>query len=288
MNQPAPAPRFLPEAPGIARVLSSTRLTPDSATEVRHLVLDLDGLDCPYLEGQSLGILIPPLPDRGHGSKLRFYSIASPRAGDDGAGRTVSLCVKRMVLVDPQTGAEHPSAASDYLCGVRPGDSLAIAGPFGSTLLLPEDPATHLILVATGTGIAPFRGFLGHIFGPAGNWTGEVHLFLGARSAAECLYRDEIEAHAARPNFFAHFAFSAEEQTAEGHRAHVHHRMAEQMDRLWALLDQPSTHLYLCGKKGMEPPIEQALEQRAHRDRISWRAFHRMLQDTGRLRVETY
>src|SRR3954471_7701304 len=46
-------------APGIARVVSNERLTPPGHDDVRHVVLDLDGLDYRYLEGQSLGVLAP-------------------------------------------------------------------------------------------------------------------------------------------------------------------------------------------------------------------------------------
>jgi ferredoxin--NADP+ reductase len=53
-------------APGIARVVSNERLTPAGCDDVRHLVLDLAGLDYRYLEGQSLGIIPPGVDERGH------------------------------------------------------------------------------------------------------------------------------------------------------------------------------------------------------------------------------
>src|SRR2546430_1016703 len=93
-------------APGIARVVLNERLTPPGHDEVRHLVLDLDGLDYCYLEGQSLGILVPGTDARGRAHKLRLYSIASTRLGDDGQGRTAALCVKRVLYHDPATGQE--------------------------------------------------------------------------------------------------------------------------------------------------------------------------------------
>jgi ferredoxin--NADP+ reductase len=39
-----------------------------------------------------------------------------------------------------------------------------VAGPSGKTMLLPEDHSTDIIMVATGTGIAPFRAFLHRLF----------------------------------------------------------------------------------------------------------------------------
>src|SRR5262249_9368769 len=153
----------------------------------------LDGLDYRYLEGQSLGVLTPGLDERGRAIKLRLYSIASTHMGDNGRGKTASLCVKRVVYDDPDTGEEHRGVASNYLCDLTPGDPVSITGPSGKHLLLPGDPASNLILVATGTGIAPFRAFLRRIFLERPDWTGAVYLVFGVRTQAECLYRDELE-----------------------------------------------------------------------------------------------
>ena len=40
---------------------------------------------------------------------MRLYSIASTRYGDDGDGRTVSLCVRRATVIGPATGKEDPA-----------------------------------------------------------------------------------------------------------------------------------------------------------------------------------
>src|SRR5262249_41762506 len=154
---------------------------------------DLSELDFRFLEGQSLGVLPPGVDERGRPHKLRLYSIASTRLGDDGRGTSVSLCVKRVLDRDPTTGLEHRGVASHYLCDLRPGDEVQVTGPAGKTFLLPDNPGTDLILVATGTGIAPFRAFLHRLYGELPRWTGTVWLFFGVRTEAECLYRDELE-----------------------------------------------------------------------------------------------
>ncbi|RUL87755.1 ferredoxin reductase domain-containing protein [Tautonia sociabilis] len=287
-DRPVPQSRYKPEAPGLARVVSSTRLTPDHAPEVRHVVLDLGGLDYPFLEGQSLGVLTPGVDDRGHASRLRLYSIASGRQGEDGSGRLAAICVKRVVRRDPQTGAILPGAASNFLCDARPGDEILVTGPVGTSFLLPDDPRSNLILAATGTGVSPFRGFLRRVFVEHPGWTGQVRLFFGARSAAECLYADEFASYRDRPNFRVSYALSGEQQTADGQRMHVHHRMEERIEELWDLLDREETLLFICGKKGMEDQIEAVLRRRADRDGISWPAFRRVLLDSGRLLIETY
>jgi ferredoxin--NADP+ reductase len=284
-----PAPRYQTDNPGIARVASNVRLTPEGVAEIRHLVLDLSGLDYAYREGQSLGIIIPGVEDRGHASTVRFYSIASARGGEAGQEGLVAICVKRVMVEDPDTGTLRGSPSSEFLCNAQPGAEVAVTGPFGRSFVLPDDPRSNLILAATGTGVSPFRGFLSRLFVEHGDWIGQVRLFEGARSAGECLYRSEFDAYQRdHPNFRVYYALSREENATGGARMYVHHRMEEQIEEVWAMLDRQETFLYICGIKGMEDHIERVLQHRADRDGISWSDFRRVLQDSGRLLVETY
>jgi ferredoxin--NADP+ reductase len=279
--------RYRVSAPGIARVRSNERLTPIGCDEVRHIVLDLAGLDYRYREGQSLGVLAPGVDPRGRPQKLRLYSIASSRLGDDGGGTMASLCVKRVVYPDPLTSEEHRGVASNFLCDLKPGDEVAITGPVGTHFVLPEDPATDLILVATGTGIAPFRAFLGHIYRERTDWTGAVCLFFGVRTAAECLYRKELDSDLDRPGFERIYAFSREQQTGDGRRMYVQHRMAERMDMLRDRLEHRQAVLYVCGLRGMEEGIASVLDAPDSRGGASPTSYH-ALRKAGRIRVETY
>jgi|SRR5579864_149178 len=275
-------------APAIARVASNERLTPADRDDVRHIVLDLDGINYRYVEGQSIGVLPPGVDERGRPYKLRLFSIASTRHGDDGSGKSASLCVKRVVFQDPATKEEHHGVASNFLCDRRPGDKIAITGPSGKILLLPDDPASHLILVATGTGIAPFRAFLRRIYGELPEWTGQVYLIFGVRTATECLYRQELESCLDRPACHFITAFSREQTTPDGKRLYVQHRVAERIDELWNLLRQEKSYLYICGLKGMEQGIVAVFENHAKAIGVDWPSFHRSIEEDGRLLVETY
>ena len=155
-------------------------------------------LGCP---GQSLSV-IPPGTDlvSGRNNKPRLYSIASTRYGDLLDGNTISLCVRRAEYFDPITGQKDPAkkgVCSNFLCDVRPGDQVSVAGPVGKTMLLPKDPAKDVIMIATGTGIAPFRGFMHrlftentlarHMFG------GSAWLVLGVPVSGGLLYKEEFD-----------------------------------------------------------------------------------------------
>jgi ferredoxin--NADP+ reductase len=273
-------------SPGVARVLSNTRLTPADREDVRHIVFDLSGLEYRYVEGQSMGVLPPGVDLHGLRHKLRLYSIATSRSGDDGCGTSTSLCVKRLIFHDPVTDVEHRGIASNYLCDLRPGDEVLVTGPAGNMFLLPEDPDANLILVATGTGIAPFRAFLRRIYGELPAWSGQVRLFFGVRAEADCLYLEEFESYLGRPGYRHSFAFSREQKTPDGHRLYVQHRMAECLDELMELFNRGNTYLYICGLKGMETGIEPLFNADVNGDASM--TLYRAMRNSGRILVETY
>ncbi|MDX2035388.1 MAG: FAD-binding oxidoreductase [Isosphaeraceae bacterium] len=290
MTFPADVPLNLyrVSSPGRARVVSNTRLTPEGCDEVRHLVFDLRGLDYRFLEGQSMGVLTPGVNEKGQPNKLRLYSIASTRNGDDGSGNTASLCVKRVVYSDPETGEERRGIASNYLCDLEPGEEVAVTGPSGRTFLLPEDPDADLVFVATGTGIAPFRAFLRRIFLESTGRRGRVTLIFGVRTRTECLYLDELEEFRRFPNFQLWTAFSREETTADGKRLYVQHRIAQHVEEIWKQLERDHGLLYICGLKGMETGINEVLERHAGSVGSSWTDLAARLDAAGRLHIETY
>ena len=165
-----------------------------------------------------------------------------------------------MLYRDPATGEEQHGVASNFLCDLTPGDSVAVTGPAGKTFLLPDDPSSNLMMLATGTGIAPYRAFLKRIYEELPTWTGQVWLFFGVRTEAECLYREELDAFRSRPGYHVAYAFSREQQTVDGRHMYVQHRMIENLDEIYSLLLRDNTYLYICGLKGMEGGTFNALE----------------------------
>lgn len=275
-------------SPGVARLKSNVRLTPDDVDDVRHIDIDLGGLNYRYLEGQSLGVLAPGTDEKGKPHKLRLYSIASTRLGDDRQGNSAALCVKRVVYNDPETGETRRGVASNFLCDLQPGDTVRVTGPAGKAFLLPPNPSSNLIMVATGTGIAPFRGFLKQIFEERNDWTGKVYLFFGVRTQRESLYQEELEQLAARTGYRLVLAFSREQKNPEGGRMYVQHRIAELAPEIWPLLSEESTFTYICGLKGMEAGIDAVLGEVASAHGKDWEQVRDVLADEGRYLVETY
>ncbi len=96
--------------PFIGKILSSQKIVgPTAAGEINNVVIDHRG-ELPYWEGQSYGVLptgIDPKKNKPYG--VRLYSIASTRYGDDKLGKTTTLCIRRAIYVDPETGKEDPA-----------------------------------------------------------------------------------------------------------------------------------------------------------------------------------
>ena len=163
-----PVNTFKNKAPFTGKVVSTKRIVGPKATgETCHIIIDHEG-DFPYWEGQSWGVIPPGTREKdGKPHSVRLYSIASSRYGDDMTGKTGSLCVRRATYWCPELQAEDPAkkgVCSNFLCDTKPGDEIQMTGPAGKVMLMPEeDPTTDYIMVATGTGIAPYRLSLIHI-----------------------------------------------------------------------------------------------------------------------------
>lgn len=94
----------------------------------------------------------------------------------------------------PRAGRAGLRRAGAHACSRPPVG--ARAGPTGKILLMPEDPNAVFIMVATGTGIAPYRAFLRRMFMedvPTYKFTGLAWLFMGVANSDAKLYVDEFQ-----------------------------------------------------------------------------------------------
>jgi ferredoxin--NADP+ reductase len=65
-------------------------------------------------------------------------------------------------------------------------------------------------------------------------------------------------------------------------------RVAEHADELWKLIQQDNTHTYICGLKGMEGGIDEALSAAAAKDGVTWSDYQKQMKKNERWHVETY
>jgi ferredoxin--NADP+ reductase len=275
-------------APLPVLVLSNRRLTPlDCANDVHHVVVQVPPGAYPFLEGQSAGFAPPGLNSRGRPNVPRLYSIACDRDGDDGSGRTVAMCVKRVRYVT-ESGDDGWGLASNMLCDAQPGDVLQMTGPAGRDFVMHDEPALNHVLIATGTGIAPFRAFAQRREKWPVPLRGQMWLFFGVQTQQDALYGDEWAQFATDPRFHISYAFSREQKTADGHRVYVQERIREAGPDLLHLVRSPRTHVYICGIKGMETGVEEAMTDLALQSGLMWQQVRDELRIQGRWHVEVY
>ncbi len=285
---------YRPNKPYIGKCIENYPLVADDGIGiVQHLTFDISGGDLRYLEGQSIGIIPPGIDAKGKPHKLRLYSIASTRHGDHLDDKTVSLCVRQLEYKHPETGETIYGVCSTYLCAIDIGDDIAITGPVGKEMLLPDDEEATIVMLATGTGIAPFRAYLWRMFKEQHEnykFKGFAWLIFGIPTTENILYKEELEQLAAEfpENFRLTYAISREQKNVEGGRMYIQHRVAEHAEELWNLMQKSNTHTYMCGLKGMEDGIDEALTAMAAKHDANWSDFQKQMKKAERWHVETY
>ena len=231
-----------------------------NAREAKALRALQDGDDGAEPDGADLLDLIeafpsarPPIADLVRSLpalKPRLYSIAS---APEAAPGEVHLCVS--VVRTERRGRVRPGVASAYLADHATDGRRVLATVTTSHFRLPSDPATSVIMIGPGTGIAPFRAFLqsrAHQPAPGPAW-----LFFGDQHAdRDYLYRPEIEAWQADGTLsHVSLAFSRDQKQ----KVYVQDRMREDAADLWRWL-QGGAHVYVCGDASrMARDVDHAL-----------------------------
>jgi CDP-4-dehydro-6-deoxyglucose reductase len=168
--------------------------------------------------------------------RWRSYSIANLCESE-----TIELCISRV----------PKGSASTYLFDqVERGSSITYKGPLGAFVLPSEMPST-LIMICTGTGVAPFRSMIQAIANRSVVNT-EVHLVYGTRTAESILYEEEfIELEQCCNWFNYHVALSREPYKGyQGYVHNVYYRIST--------CEQGDTKYYLCGWQNM---IDEAVDK---------------------------
>ena len=192
------------------------------APEVNHCVFDIEGTDrFDFTPGQFVSLHAPI-----DGKDItRAYSLAAPPNGS-----RIELCLNRVA----------DGHFSPYLFALSPGDSVDLTGPFG--YFVPRPIARTNILIATGTGIAPYRAMLPSLI-ESGR---PITMIFGTRYEETLLYRQEWEnweKHNGNFRFWPTLSRAGDGWT--GRRGYVQAHLAE------ALGGSVDADVFVCGLRAM-------------------------------------
>ncbi|MCB1707150.1 MAG: hypothetical protein KDI10_00260 [Halioglobus sp.] len=246
-----------------ARVLSSQRITPaNSSEEVREIVLEVEREHFDYQPGQSIGVIVSGDHPQGHKHHFRLYSVADTPPSTAGKPR-VTLCVKRCNYIDEYSGERYEGISSNYLCDRREGDVITINGPFGIPFEVPQDRATDLLLIGMGTGIAPFRALIKHIYQDVKDWQGRVRLFYGAQSGLELLYmneeKDDFSQYYDQATFEAFQALSPRPNWADP--IAMDYALEQRSEEILSMLENPHTRVYVAGRADILDTLDRVFSR---------------------------
>jgi CDP-4-dehydro-6-deoxyglucose reductase len=213
----------------IARLISVRALSP----EVKHFVFEApEAASLDFAPGQFVSFV-----NEVNGRPVtRAYSLAAPPDGN-----RFELCLN---LVEG-------GLFSPVLFALRPGDVVNFNGILGTFTLRP--PVRDTIFVATGTGIAPFRGMLMDAF--ARKLTPSFTLIFGARYEHGLVFAGEFRAmEQAQPNFRFVPAVTRPSASWTGRTGRVQPLLLETIG------ERRDLDVYLCGMKAMIDETRQQLK----------------------------
>jgi CDP-4-dehydro-6-deoxyglucose reductase, E3 len=204
------------------------------APEVRHFEFEAVGLDrLDFVPGQFVSLTA----DVEGKPITRAYSLASAPNGTN----RFELCLNCV----------EGGRLSPRIFAMQPGDRMAMSAPLGTFTL--REPARDSILIATGTGITPFRSYLRAFLAKGAP---QFTLLLGARYEAHLLYRQEFEAMAQQhPQFRFWPTLSRPEPSWYGRSGHVQAHLAE------AIGGRTDVDFYLCGLAQMVDDVRAMLKE---------------------------
>lgn len=227
--------------------LLNVKLFSSRVSLIRDLTHDIKEINLELLEpseivhhpGQYIQVEAPG-PD---GVVHRAYSISS----------SVSETNKVQLIVRLVPGG----IASTYLHNLKEGDPVTFTGPYGE-FRLSADPATEIVLVGGGCGMAPVKDIA---YSALEKWPDRrIHLFFGARTTEDVFYLKEFEdLREKHPNFNPVYALSdplGEAEKWDGETGFIH----LSVDKY--LKDQARRQAFLCGPPPMIEAVTEILEEK--------------------------
>ena len=203
------------------------------APGTRHFEFEAIDWEAAFVPGQFLSVTATV----GEDEITRAYSIASPPDG-----KRFAFCANLV-----QDGRLSP-----FLFLLKPGDEINFKGPYGAFIL--RRPVSDSILVATGTGIAPFRPIL--LAGVREHPDRRFTLIFGVRHEHGLLYHDEWRALAEEsPNFDYRPTLTRPPGNWTARTGRVQQHVME------ALGERRDLDVYICGLREMVDDVRAKLKE---------------------------
>lgn len=214
-------------------MLPAPRITPAKIDAVEHLTADIafarlrlpPATPLPHLAGQYVDVVLP-------GGVKRSYSIANLPV--NGQSSRLDLLIRRV------DGGEM---SRYWFEQAKPGDLLRVHGPRGTFFLRSPVPR-QVLMLATGTGIAPIKAMLAQLADlPADQRPERLVVLWGNRLASDFVWSDEMLA--AAPGWSMVRVLSGPDSAWRGTRG----RITNHFDDL--AMDLADTAVYACGSPNM-------------------------------------
>ncbi len=231
-----------------AIIKKSRRMSPEDTDEVREILLEISQPEFECQIDQSFGVLVDVKDGFGNHLHHRLYSVADlPRKTNKKT--RITMLVKRCHYIDDFSGELHEGIASNYLCDKKEGDKITITGPYELPFSIPEDRDANLILIGMGTGIAPFRAFIKHIYKKIKGWQGRILLFYGAKSGLDLIYQNDKDSDL--KNYYDEETFEAINALSPrplwNDHAVLNQAIEERSEEILDMLSILNTYVYVAG-----------------------------------------
>ena len=213
----------------------------DNVHDVLDVLLDAPGAAFSAQEFTTLMRAMQP----------RLYSIASSERCHPGEAHLLVLSLTYTVRGRERLGVGSTFANDRWPLGTT---APVYVQDAQKHFALPADPATPIVMIGPGTGVAPFRSFMEEREAAGG--TGRNWLFFGEQSRAwGFYYEQEFTAWQRRGALRLDLAFSRDQPQ----KIYVQHRMRDAARDLYAWLEE-GAEVFICGDKArMATDVQQEL-----------------------------